>query len=133
MRRLQRERVDNGECPRCGTPAPALYVHCDDCRKMLRERQREYLQAHPRDVQRTLELQRAHRERRKAAGVCPLCGCEIDRPDRVHCRGCREQHNGYRRAWNAKHREHRRAYAVTRYHSLKAAGLCVDCRRPARP
>ena len=92
-----------GLCAMCGGERDRPdRKRCESCRRRQADAQNRHRAAHPPDRDRLRADVRARRRRYLAAGRCPECGAERDRPDRKLCARCR------RRA-AAKQRAHRRA------------------------
>ena len=90
-----------GLCVSCGAERDRPdRLRCELCRRRQADAQNRHRAAHPPDREALRADVRARRRRYLAAGRCPECGAERDRPDRKLCAECR------RRA-AAKQRRHR--------------------------
>ena len=82
-------------------------THSATCRRRQADAQNRHRAAHPPDREALRADVRARRRGYLAAGLCPACGAERDRPDRKLCESCR-----YAAAAKTKaYRERRRAVA----------------------
>ena len=94
-----------GLCVQCGRRRDLVNrLSCERCRQIQNAAQDRYRSKHPRG-EAHLEDVRQRRRRYIAAGRCPECGGERDRPDRKLCARCRRLAADNQRA----HRERRRA------------------------
>ena len=142
-----RDRTDRKHCARCRRPrgagttargartryrAAGLCVHCGAdrdrtdrlccarCRRRLKDASNRYRDAHPQAARQShRDYLTARRRRYIAAGQCPECGRDRDRPDRKLCARCRRYAADKQRA----HRMRRTA---------REDSPCGDSRPPAQ-
>lgn len=74
---------------------------------------------------------------RRALGLCPRCGGEVDDKRKKTCSACREKAREYQRAqtaeWKKAHRERVQEYGMRRYRERRDSGICTYCgKAPAR-
>ena len=79
-------------------------VACEPCRRRQADAQNRHRAAHPPDRDRLRADVRARRRRHLAAGRCPECGGDRDRPDRKLCERCRNAAVAKMRACRARRR-----------------------------
>lgn len=85
---MRHRRRDEGRCPYCGGELEPGFKKCSICR----EKHRKYQADHPAPKELTAKNQKAMRDRRRAAGLCPDCGAERDGPT-LRCEKCRKEKN----------------------------------------
>ena len=94
-----------GLCVSCGAARDRPdRLACQTCRRRLADAQNRHRAAHPPDRDRLRADVRARRRRYLAAGLCPECGAERDRPDRRLCARCRDAATVKTRAYRARRR-----------------------------
>lgn len=91
--------IDNGICPRCGhRELQEGYKMCLECRTADNERRRERYKP----VYGQSERHKALREKRKAQGLCPICGKRKPSDGKVNCNVCLAKNKAARLKCNAK-------------------------------
>ena len=102
--RRARERYRAAElCSMCGGERDRPdRKRCESCRRRQADAQNRHRTAHPPDRDRLRADVRARRRRYLAAGLCPECGAERDRPDRKLCGECRRRAADTARAYRAR-------------------------------
>jgi hypothetical protein len=109
-------RAKAGLCVRCGAPVEDEgRLTCRACR----EHQKRY------NAQNAAAVKRLH-ERRKAEGKCTGCGERWAEPGKTLCEKCLEFGRARHRVYDPDG-----AKAKARRQARIAAGLCVDCGKPA--
>lgn len=128
-----------GICPYCkkekSEPGKVACQNCIDKRKRRAENMTPEERA--RRKARLREQCKARYEKKKAAGLCAMCGKVPPTPGRTYCQACAEQRKKYHYEPTPEAAERYREMARTsnkaRYEGRKAAGLCTRCGEPAAP
>lgn len=76
--------------------------------------------------------------KRKTLGLCPICGKENDREDRISCSACREKQSACQAEYLSRmtdeekdaRRRYMREHAKKRRDALRAQGRCAECGMP---
>ena len=124
-----------GICPYCKRERSAPgKVACQNC---IDKQKRQTENMTPEEREKRKAQCKARYQKKKAAGLCTMCGKVPPTPGRTYCAKCAEQREKYHYTPDPetveKYKATARASGKARYERRKAAGLCTRCGEPAAP
>ena len=124
-----------GICPYCKRERSAPgKVACQNC---IDKQKRQTENMTPEEREKRKAQCKARYQKKKAAGLCTMCGKVPPTPGRTYCAKCAEQRKKYHYTPDPetveKYKASSRASGKARYERRKAAGLCTRCGKPAVP